>query len=142
MKDFSLVLPTRNNVDGLMLLITSFIDKAKNKDCVEFLIAPDIDDPQLDLIKESVKDYPVKVFETHPTENFNRDYFNWLAWKSSGKNIWCINDDAVMETENWDEIILDKIGDKEIYLIDTWDSTHEHEEHSFPRFPLIARKAM
>jgi len=142
MIDFSLVLPTRGNITGLTRMITSFLDKAKNKDCVEFVIAPDLDDPELNLIKESVKPYPVKVFETHPTDNFCRDYFNWLTWKSSGKSVWCMNDDVEMETQDWDEIVRDKIKDKRFYLVDILDSTHEEGGVSYPRFPLISRASI
>ena len=141
-KDFSFVLPTRNNLDGLIKFIKSCIDKADNKDCLEFCIVPDIDDPQLPEIKESVKDYPVRVYETHPTDNFNRDYFNWVTWKTKGRNIWCINDDAIMQTKGWDTIINEKTKDKSLYLVDTWDSTHQHEGFSFPRFPLISMDAV
>ena len=140
--NFSLVLPTRGNISGLVDFINSFIDTAKYKDKIEFLIAPDIDDPELPKIKEAVKNYPVRVYETHPTDYFARDYFNWLAFKSKGKNVWNLNDDVVMETQDWDKIILDKIGDREIYLVDIWDSTHEHGGTSFPRFSLISRKAI
>lgn len=140
--DFSVILPTKNNIPGLMGLITSFIDKAKDKDCVEFLIAPDIGDPQLNDIKESVKGYPVKVYETHPTDNFNRDYWNWMTFKSHGDRVWCMNDDVVMLTQDWDEIIRQKTKDRNFYLVDTHDSTHDQGGMAFPRFPLISRKAI
>jgi len=140
--DFSLVLPTKGNLPGLLNLVTSFIDKAKDKDCIEFLIAVDMDDPELYKLEESVKGYPVKVFRTYPTDNFNRDYFNWLTWKSCGKSIWCMNDDVVMTTQDWDEIIREKIHGKEFYFVDTWDTTHEQGGISFPRFPLISRASV
>jgi hypothetical protein len=141
-KDFSFVFPTRNNIPGLLTFIKSCIDTADNKTKLEFCIVPDIDDPQLPEIKEAVKGYPVRVYETHPTDNFNRDYFNWVTWKTVGRNVWCINDDAVMLTQGWDTIINEKTKGKSLYLIDTWDSTHEHEGISFPRFPLVSRDAI
>lgn len=140
--DYSIVLPTRNNIDGLKSMVSSFLNKAKNPSKVEFVIAPDINDPQLEDIKKAMQYLPVRIYETHPTDNFNRDYFNWLTWKSCGRNVWCMNDDVVMETQDWDSIINDKIVDRSIYLVDTWDSTHTHEGVSFPRFPLISRKAI
>jgi len=140
--DFSIVLPTKGNIPGLMGLITSFMDTAKIKDTIEFVIAPDINDPELYKIKELVKPYPVKVFETHPTDNFNRDYFNWLTFKSCGDRVWCMNDDVAMLTQDWDEIIREKTKDKKYYLVDTHDSTHEQGGIAFPRFPLISRKAV
>ena len=149
MKDFSFVLPTRGNLAELMGFITSLVDTVKDKDCFEILLAPDIDDPELERMKGMVKGYPVRVYETHPTDNFNRDYFNFLTYKAVGKNIWCINDDVVMQTKHWDEIILNKIKvvneEKKlngVYLVDTFDSTHEQGGNSFPRFPLISKKAV
>ncbi len=50
-KDFSLIVPTRNNLSGLIKMIDSFMETAHNSECVEFLLAPDIDDPQLKEIK-------------------------------------------------------------------------------------------
>lgn len=140
--DYSIVLPTRNNIDGLKSMVSSFLNKAKNPSRVEFVIGPDINDPQLNDIKKAMQYLPVRIYETHPTDNFNRDYFNWLTWKSVGRNVWCMNDDVVMETQDWDSIINEKTVDRSIYLVDTWDSTHEHEGVSFPRFPLISRKAV
>lgn len=140
--NFSLITPTKNNLSGLKEFITSFIDKAKYKDQIEFLIAPDIGDPDLGEIQAFAKDYPVRVYETHPTENFARDYYNWLAFKSCGDNLWNLNDDVAMLTQDWDEIILNKVKGKEIYLVDVWDTTHEQGGHSFPRFSLISRKAI
>ena len=141
-KDFSLIVPTRNNLSGLIKMIDSFMETAHNSECVEFLLAPDIDDPQLKEIKHRLWNYPVRVYETHQSDNFCRDYFNFLAYKAKGRSVWCMNDDVVMETEGWDTIINEKIKDKKLYLVDTWDSTHEFEGTSFPRFPIISKEAI
>ena len=142
MIDFSIILPTRNNITGLIKLLDSFVNKAYDKECFEFLIAPDIDDPELYRIKEEVKGYPVRVYETHRTDNFNRDYFNWLAHKAKGKSIWVMNDDVEILTQDWDRIINEKIGEKEFYFIDVYDTTYNQGDQTFPRFPLIAKKCV
>ena len=142
MIDFSVVLPTRNNITGLIELLDSFVNKAYNKECFEFLIAPDIDDPELYMIKEAVKGYPVRVYETHQTDNHNRDYYNWLACKAIGKSIWVMNDDVEILTQDWDRIISEKIEGKEFYFVDVYDTTYNQGDQPFPRFPLIAKKCV
>jgi hypothetical protein len=46
-----------------------------------------------------------------------------------------------MLTPCWDDIIRRKTAGKEVYMLDLFDSTHDDEGKSFPKFPMVSKKA-
>lgn len=134
---FSLILPTRNNIEGLKKMFKSIEDTAFYLPNVEVLLAVDLDDPQY----EEIKNIETKVnFQTYRREQstyFPRDYYNWLALMCDGDAIQAFNDDACYETPCWDEIIAKKVKGKDIWFADIHDTTRPH----YPCFPMVSRKA-
>lgn len=144
MKDFSVVIPVRGNIHGLLVTLGAFELFTADKSKIEVLLIADNDDPDLYEYNSLVFDYPfdIQVCPVARSDNFCRDYYTYGALKSSGKNVIMFNDDAYIQTNKWDDIIRAKTEGKEYYLVDIWDSTHEYEGHSYPRFPMISRKAI
>jgi hypothetical protein len=142
MIEYSFILPTRGHQEDLIKTVDSFILKAENKHCFEFVVVVDTDDPQKEEIKKRLNWKQVRVLEVLPSDWFCKDYYNLAVWSSCGKSVCVMTDDVICNTDCWDAIIRNKVGDTEIYLVDVWDTTHEHEGVSFPRFPIISRKAI
>lgn len=103
---------------------------------VEVLLAVDNDDidfNEIDLIDTSVN---FRIFRRDRTNNFSQDYYNWLADKTTGDAIQAFNDDAYYETKNWDLIIESKVGNRELWFADIYETTR----FMYPSFPMVSRK--
>jgi len=152
---YSLLVPTRARIKGIERLLKNILDTAIHPEELEILFAVDIDDSptqQFLGIVEHQHLYPpltIKSFVRQRSEFTNRDYYNWLAEKSSGKYIWCLADDIVFLIKDWDRIIEEKI---ELYLQNKpdriicagiRDSTPSPKSSlpDFACFPLITKEA-
>jgi glycosyltransferase involved in cell wall biosynthesis len=138
-KKFSIIFPTRNNITELVKALSSIESKTVDKDGLEVLLAVDDDDvTDYDGLKYG---YDLIIHRVKRSKNFSDDYFNFLASKSVGKNIWVFSDDVTIETKNWDDIAMSKAGDKKIYMLDTFDSTRYFACGNQACFPIISRGA-
>ena len=109
---FSFVFPTRDRTMLLGNLLESFRRHTDNLKEVEVLIAVDNDDIQtFDFICRLGLSF-VKVYQVPRSLNFSRDYYTFLAHKSSGRWIITANDDCVLETPGWDTIAYSVLKDK------------------------------
>ncbi len=105
---FSIIFPTRERPELLKQVLDSIRTTAFNLTDVEVLIAIDEDD---------TTDYSgiymgwVKVYRVKRSLNFSKDYYTYLANKSTGRWIICANDDCVFETPNWDVLAYDVLKD-------------------------------
>lgn len=142
MKDFSFVMPTRGWSKGLKKFIDQLEITTHDLGRIEVLLAVDEGDTSVyDGIKHGLYHFPIFVYERPKTDNFSEDYYNFLARKSNGKNIWVFNDDAWIKTMHWDDKVLKRIKNSNLtgYLVDTNDSTKTRPLGDFCRFPLISR---
>lgn len=107
--NFSLIIPTRERLALLKLCITSFFICAKYPEQIEFIILSDLDDAKtLDIINTINKfNINATVLVQQRSDWLIRDYNNKGGMMGKGKYIWILNDDVIMETNNWDQIILD-----------------------------------
>lgn len=146
--DFSIIIPTRYNIDGLRVTLDAFEIFTKQKDKLEIILVIDNDDD--DFLKYETLilkyTYSIKIFDVERSDHFCRDYYNYGVSQSSGTNVMCFNDDCYMQVNGWDDTIREAIAKnyhfKDIYLVDLLDSTHEDSESSFPRFPMLSRKVI
>ena len=140
MKDFSIVIPVRGNIKGLMTTLNAFNIFTAQKDRLEVLLIADTNDPDLYEYNSLSFDYPfdIEVFAVARSDNFCRDYYNFGARQAIGHSILVFNDDAYIQTYGWDDIVMNKIEGKSVYLVDMLDSTHDQGQ-SFPRFPMISK---
>lgn len=148
--DFSLIMPVRNNIKGLMVTLGAFDLFTHLKDKFEILLLVDNDDPDIDKYIDMCGDYEINIYihVVKPTDNFSNDYYNWALQHCRGSNIMVWNDDCYMQTHAWDDKVRAKIESyskfKGVYLVDMLDSTRCHigSGVEFPRFPMISRKAV
>lgn len=104
----SLLCPTKNRSSKFKRFSVSLLNKTFNLNRIELLICFDSEEKELDKYKEefnklSKSGVSVKIFfknyKTHALRN------NFLAKKSEGKIIFPINDDLILITKNWDNIL-------------------------------------
>ena len=138
----SILLPTRKRTEAVVKSVGSLLAYAKNTADIEILIAYDDDDEEsreffsstwFDFVAQT--EATTKVFET---ERFgylklNR-YVNLLAEESQGDWIMFWNDDALMQTENWDEHIVAETG-----WFGCLRMPCTSMDHPFALFPIIPR---
>jgi hypothetical protein len=61
------------------------------------------------------------------------DYVNTLAQNSSADWMFFWNDDAVMETQGWDDEIISHTGEFKLLAV------HTHKDHPYSIFPIVPR---
>lgn len=114
MKNFSILIPTRNRVSSLQRTLQTIYNTVKNKDQVEILLVVDDDDLDtmgiLPELKETYKIFDLSYYIIKRNEFVNEYHYNYLARLSKGKFIWCCADDIIFLVNNWDIIILNKIN--------------------------------
>lgn len=143
--NFSFCCPTLGNKEMVCKTLDSFERTTRYKNKIEFLFA--IDPGNYDTIK-SVEDkkygFSIRFFERGRSDDFVKDYYNFLANKSIGNNVIPFNDDAWMRTQDWDKKLLDKIKEYgwSIYLVDLLDTARIKYKHQFSCFPCISRRGM
>lgn len=141
--EISIILPTRKRTKTLINSLNSLLATAKDTSRIEILIAYDNDDEESKEFFANVwGDYIAqcaatsKIFETprYGYLKLNR-YVNFLGRNASGRWIMFWNDDALMLTENWDEIIVannDWFGLLRMPCV--------NHRHPFALFPIIPRE--
>jgi len=143
--NFSFVLPTLGNKYNLRSFLSSLERTTKDKNKIEVLLA--VDEGRLDITRfvESLKlSYRVEIFQRPQTKDFSNDYYNWLANRSTGKNIIAFNDDAWIRTQDWDAKLLTAIKEYgwSVYMLDIPDTARIKYQNNFPCFPCVSRRAM
>ncbi len=138
----SVILPTRGRRDVLKKSIESFVDKASNPERIEILFGVDEDDKGVnEYIKDNIADYlkskkveaRANIFKPLGYENLHT-YVNTLAGNSTGDWIFFWNDDCLMVTEGWDEVIASYTG--QFKLLGPKDN---HNGHPYAILPIVPR---
>lgn len=137
----AVLLPTRGRTTSLTNSVTSIVVKAQDRQRIQFIFGFDDDDsvglkhfenviqPFLD---DHDVDYEAQVFSSMGYEGLNR-YYNHLAKSADADWLFVWNDDAIMETPGWDEIVVDHTGEFKILKV------HTHNEHPYSIFPIVPR---
>ena len=135
------LLPTRGRTDALTRSIFSLINRTKNINDIKLMIGFDEDDavgtkhfidniqPELD--RRNVN-YQAILFEPIGYIRLN-EYVNELARQCNAKWYMFWNDDAMMDTTNWDEFIAPR-DDFKILAV------HTHREHPYSIFPIVPKE--
>ncbi len=135
----AILLPTRARTDSLTNSVTSVIETAKHVDKIQILFAFDNDDqvgldhfstviqPWLDQRNIS---YQALGFESMGYVGLNR-YYNALAKIATADWLFVWNDDAVMDTQHWDQVIRQYDGQFKVLKV------HTHNEHPYSIFPIV-----
>jgi len=137
--NIAVLLPTHKRTERLSRSLFSLIDRAQDLSSIEFLLAIDENDdlaqeyfvdhiqPKLDQLQVN---YRAIGFEPLGYAGLNI-YFDTLAGYADADWYFCWSDDAIMETDNWDQRIRECTGEFRLLKV------HAHNEHPYSIFPII-----
>jgi hypothetical protein len=137
----AVLLPTRGRTAALTLSLQSLLQKANNLNNIQLLLGLDNDDTvginhfqeELQLWLDNLDvDYDVLSFEPMGYGQLH-NYVNTLAQNSSADWMFFWNDDAVMETQGWDDEIINHTGEFKLLAV------HTHKDHPYSIFPIVPR---
>lgn len=101
----SIILPTRGRSDRLNRFISSALNNAENRKQIEFLIFVDTDDYETNI---SLKSKNIRLIRG------NRQWlsicYNIAANWASGEILMYAADDLIIETKNWDSILIESVA--------------------------------
>lgn len=136
----SIILPTRKRTELLIKSISSLLLTAQDTSNLEILVAYDSDDEESktffrDVWSEFIaqSSATTRVFEVERFGYLNLNkYVNLLGEEAAGDWIMFWNDDAYMQTDNWDTQVLEKTGWFGLVRIPC-----SNMNHPFALFPII-----
>jgi hypothetical protein len=140
--DIAILLPTRGRADMMERSVKSVVELAENPGRVQLMFGFDNDDPvgikyfveelqpwldQHNVNYTAIKFAPLGYIRLN-------EYVNELARKSDARWLVFWNDDAVMETQDWDTEIMKYDGEFKLLAF------HTHNDHPYSIFPIVPRK--
>jgi hypothetical protein len=136
--DIAVLLATHKRTDALSRSISSLLDRANDLASIEFVIGIDNDDDvglshfydviQPDFDQRGIN-YQSLGFEPMGYMGLNR-YYNTMAKYTRADWLWVWCDDAICETNGWDDRIRECTGEFCILKV------HTHNEHPYSIFPI------
>jgi len=138
----SVLLPTRGRRETLRKSLDSLVSKANHPERLEILFGVDEDDQSvIDYIKEEIaedlKEVGIEarasIFKPLGYENLHI-YVNTLAGAATGEWMFFWNDDCLMVSEGWDEVIDQYNG--QFKLLGPKDN---HNGHPYAILPIVPR---
>jgi hypothetical protein len=135
----AVMLATHKRTDALSRSVFSLLDRTKNLDRIQIIFGIDDNDSigtdhfvnviQPDLDRRGV-DYLALSFEPLGYLGLNQ-YYNRMADDADADwlMVWC--DDAIMETQDWDERVSECTGEFKLL------KAHAHNEHPYAVFPIL-----
>jgi len=137
----SVLLPTRGRTDALLRSIQSLVDNSSNAQQVEYLLAFDTDDrDSLEWFQDNVAPIIDCAGSTYVSYGFEpmgyirlNEYVNSLAEQAQGNWLMFWNDDAIMQTSGWDNIIASHTEFSVLRM-------PAHREHPYAIFPIVPRQ--
>jgi len=138
----AVILPTRGRTAALTRSLVGLLEKAADLDTIQVLLGLDNDDavgikhfqeslqPQLDDMGVA---YTAMTFEPMGYSRLN-EYINTLSKESSADWIFFWNDDALMESQDWDLEIVKHTGEFKLLAV------HTHNDHPYSIFPIVPRE--
>lgn len=137
----AVLLPTRSRTRALTDSVTSIVSRAHDVGKIQILFGFDNDDSVglehfESVIQPFLEDhnvsYEAQAFESMGYAGLNR-YYNHLGQTADADWLFVWNDDAVMETTGWDQIIESYTGQFKLLKV------HTHNEHPYSIFPIVPR---
>ena len=138
----SVLLPTRGRTEVLRKSLKSLVEKATKPERIEILFGIDEDDTDtLDYIKDVISvdlkelgiESRASIFKPLGYENLHI-YVNTLAGNAQGEWLFFWNDDCLMVSEGWDEVIDQYNG--QFKLLGPKDN---HEGHPYAILPIVPK---
>lgn len=140
--DIAMLLATRGRTDSLGRSIRSLVELASDISRVQLMFAFDRDDSVgLEYFAVDLKPWLDQRNVAYTAMKFDRmgyiglhKYNNAMAASSDAKWLCIWNDDAVMETQDWDKTIMSYDGQFRLLSYKT------HNLHPYSIFPIVPRK--
>lgn len=140
--DISVMLPTRGRPQSLERSLKTLLDRADHVDRLEVLLGIDRDDqPTIDYCLGTIRPWLESIGCQYKFLQFDRQgyarlhvYINELSAHARGDWLFFYNDDAAMETEHWDQIVMDH--GQEFCLL----RAETNHEHPYAIFPIVPRE--
>ena len=139
--DIAVLLPTRGRTVALTRSVMSLVNRVQDLSRIEIFLGFDDDDEvgiahwtdNLEpLLQERGVNYTAVSFEPMGYLRLN-EYVTELAKQSDSAWLMFWNDDAVMESQNWDQAIMAYQGQFRCLAV------HTHREHPYSIFPIVPR---
>lgn len=142
MSKIAILIPTRGRTQPLLAAVKSLIDRANHPEMLEILFGFDRDDDiGVAYYRETVRPYleqtpaafSASLFHPMGYQGLNI-YYNTLAEKTQAPWFMLYSDDAIVETQGYDDIILSHSGEFTLLKV------HTHNEHPYSIFPIYPRE--
>ena len=139
--DIAVLLPTRGRTGALTRSIMSLVNRVSDLSRIQLLVGFDDDDEvglthwekELEpILEERGVHYTALSFEPIGYLRLN-EYVTELANNTDAAWLMFWNDDAVMESQNWDQEIMRFQGQFKLLAV------HTHREHPYSIFPIVPR---
>ncbi len=140
MSKISVILPTRNRVKKLKVSLDSLYTTVSDPNNLEILLGVDSDDPSLEELKNYVashKERNIKVQISDIRHGYKYLYKTQNPLGENAEGDWFLvwNDDAIMETPNWDLVVKEYEGQVKLLALHNTD----HLDYKGVEFPLIPK---
>jgi hypothetical protein len=147
--NFSIILNSRCRTELLNGLFDNILQKTSNLDDIEVLVNFDNDDIDSLIYTSSLyeKNHPIcKIlkFEFKQRDGLLIKGYNQMVGRASGDFIFVLNDDARIDTQDWDIIsypLLKTFNDDIVYGYVSDDSCDKERIMDYASFPIISKKA-
>lgn len=145
----SVLLPTRQRAGWAAKTIASVLSTCSRPENVEILVRADEDDPEVNAMIQLVSQLPnanrIKIFIGPRRMGYFslHEFYNELCTHATGDWVMMFNDDATIETPNWD-VILDNCEPDNPKVNSTVAMGHfelVQKDQDFV-FPMVRRKAV
>jgi len=138
----SILLPTRGRTEVLKASLMSLLDNVKEPKEIEIMLGMDEDDTDVisyvkdelgPILQEKGVETKANIFKPLGYTNLHQ-YVNTLAGNASGDWLFFWNDDCLMETKNWDEVINSYTGQFKLLA-----PNDNHDGHPYAILPIVPK---
>lgn len=135
----TVLLPTRGRTTALQRSVMSLVNKCADKKRIQLILGFDNDDQTgLDYFVNTIQpwldevevEYTAMSFEPLTYAGLNL-YYNNMAEDVHTDWFFVWNDDAIMDTDGWDQVINQYDGEFKLLKV------HTHGEHPYSIFPIV-----
>ena len=138
----SILPPTRGRTEVLKASLMSLLDNVKEPKEIEIMLGMDEDDTDVisyvkdelgPILQEKGVETKANIFKPLGYTNLHQ-YVNTLAGNASGDWLFFWNDDCLMETKNWDEVINSYTGQFKLLA-----PNDNHDGHPYAILPIVPK---
>ncbi len=136
----SVIFPSRGRFNHLVKTLDSIIDNCSDVTKIEILVKLDDDDFET---LEKINSYKnidlinVRISNRKKGYESLNEFYNELYEVSTGEFIFCINDDVIIETQNWDKLI--EVYSGQLVCLHH-NPTYPHNDGWY--FPIVSKKIL